>query len=101
MNLRIPCYLPGASKLQIEVWDNEKFVHDELIGATSIDLEDRFFSRKWRALHEYPIENRQLLHPGSSLPQGYVRCWVEIIPKDTPEFAKEVRDITPKPASVK
>lgn len=35
--------LPGNSYLKIEVWDKNEFSSDTMIGATNIDLEERFF----------------------------------------------------------
>jgi len=93
----IPTFLPGASVLQIQLWDHQRFLHDELLGETILDLEDRFFSKKWRALKDYPIETRRLFHPSSKLPQGYLRMWTEIIPKDDPKFKISKLDIGKKP----
>jgi len=31
---------------------------DKLIGTTYIDLEDRWFSKKWKSAIEHPIETR-------------------------------------------
>ena len=45
-----PVLLPGPSVLRLELHDRDKFSHDELIGATDIDLEDRYFNEGWRAL---------------------------------------------------
>ena len=41
--------LPGASKLKIEVWDWDG-IGDDLVGSTTIDIEDRWFSKEWRKL---------------------------------------------------
>lgn len=41
------CEIPGSAFLNIEIW-NDVFSGDELIGKTEIDLEDRFFCKKWR-----------------------------------------------------
>ena len=38
---------PGSSPLQIEVWDYDMIFGDELVGTSSIDVEDRFFSVEW------------------------------------------------------
>ena len=51
--------LPGSNTLRIEVW-NDVFGTDELIGATEIDCENRFFNRKWSASVKKPIESRNL-----------------------------------------
>mmetsp|Transcript_5390 Transcript_5390/g.11976 ORF Transcript_5390/g.11976 Transcript_5390/m.11976 type:complete len:1776 (-) Transcript_5390:2182-7509(-) len=40
--------LPGASVLTIKAMDYDTFSSDDLIGATYIDLEDRWFSQEWQ-----------------------------------------------------
>lgn len=42
--------LPGAGQLEIEVMDYDAFGSDDLIGKTVIDLEDRWFDDRWKAL---------------------------------------------------
>ena len=42
--------LPGTSRLTLSVWDWDRVGSNDLIGATTFDLEDRFFSRVWRDL---------------------------------------------------
>mmetsp|Transcript_32447 Transcript_32447/g.29256 ORF Transcript_32447/g.29256 Transcript_32447/m.29256 type:complete len:194 (-) Transcript_32447:424-1005(-) len=74
--------LPGASKLTIKVNDYDRFGADDLIGKTSIDLENRFYSKQWTNLKYKPIETRKLYHPTSKMAQGTVRLWVDIIPKE-------------------
>ena len=54
---------PGTSPLTVEVWDYDELWTDDLIGKTTIDLEDRFYNPKWRLLNEKPIEKRTLKHP--------------------------------------
>ncbi|CAG9328112.1 unnamed protein product [Blepharisma stoltei] len=71
--------LPGASLLKIQVWDHNDVFSDEKIGETRIDLEDRFFSSKWKKLPEKPIETRRLYHKSSRRPQGSIRLWVDVI----------------------
>ena len=73
--------LPGPSLLKIEVWDHDAIFSDELIGRTTVDLEDRFFSNKWMKLVNKPIETRTLFHKSTKLEQGTIRCWIEVIPK--------------------
>ena len=38
---------PGAPMLVIEAYDYDLLFGDDLIGKTSIDLDDRFFNPKW------------------------------------------------------
>lgn len=49
---------PGCAPLEIEVWDYDMIFGDELIGKTSIDLEDRYFSVEWQTINQKPIEYR-------------------------------------------
>eukprot|EP01084_Bolivina_argentea_P113163 201741_1 len=54
--------LPGISELKIEVWDYDG-IGDDLIGITRIDIEDRWYSKKWRNLKYFknnimPLEKR-------------------------------------------
>jgi Ca2+-dependent lipid-binding protein len=46
----IPVSLPGAATLEIECWDDDGFDFPDLIGATKIDLEDRYFNKEWKKL---------------------------------------------------
>jgi hypothetical protein len=69
---------PGDSTLRIEVWDYNPIFRDELIGFTSIDLEDRYFNSEWQQLKFKPIEIRNLVHPDISGQQGSISLWVEI-----------------------
>jgi hypothetical protein len=92
--------LPGASQLQIQVWDHDALVKDDLIGETYIDLENRFFSRRWRKLDNLPVEVRTLFVPTSSMPRGRLSMFIEIIPvKDRPDIER-IWFIQPKPAAV-
>jgi len=52
-----------------------------MIGETKVDLENRFFSQKWRILEDSPIEVRPLYNVSSSLPKGNLTCWIDIIPE--------------------
>ena len=72
---------PGESTLKIEVWDYNPIFKDELIGSTSIDLEDRYFNSDWQQLKFKPIETRPLKHPDISGQQGNILLWVEIFEK--------------------
>ena len=72
---------PGCSSLTIELWDKDFSFGDDLIGSTSVDLEQRYFSQDWNS-DEKPIEYRQLYHPSSMVSQGVLRCWIEILTHD-------------------
>ena len=72
---------PGDSTLKIEVWDYNPIFKDELIGTTSIDLEDRYFNNDWQQLKFKPIETRPLIHPDITGQQGNILLWVEIFDK--------------------
>lgn len=71
---------PGCPMLNVEVYDYDELFGDDLIGETKIDLEDRFFSPQWQSIKDKPIEYRQLYHQSSSISQGVVKLWVDIIP---------------------
>uniref|UniRef100_K3WXL3 C2 domain-containing protein n=1 Tax=Globisporangium ultimum (strain ATCC 200006 / CBS 805.95 / DAOM BR144) TaxID=431595 RepID=K3WXL3_GLOUD len=107
--------LPGVSELRLEVLDYDFFAipgiphglssgivsvgttvdGDDFVGATLLDLEDRWFSSKWQQLgatadsyeKRKPLENRPLYAPSSTLPQGSVRLWIDIL---TPHEIKKV-----------
>ena len=72
---------PGDSTLKIEVWDYNPIFKDELIGETSVDLEDRYFNNDWQNLRFKPIETRKLSHPDIIGQQGNLLMWVEIFDK--------------------
>ena len=72
---------PGDSTLKIEVYDYNPIFKDELIGSTSIDLEDRYFNSDWQNLKFKPIETRPLIHPDIAGQQGNILLWVEIFDK--------------------
>lgn len=76
--------LPGASDLEIQVWDKGTVGNDELIGSTKIDLEDRWFNPKWqemKATGKFAREFRPLWSENSILPKGKIELWVELYTK--------------------
>ncbi len=82
--------------MNVQIYDYDELFGDDLIGETKIDLEDRFFSPEWQSIKDKPIEYRQLYHQSSSISQGVVKLWVDIIPTSIAnEFPKY--DITPRP----
>lgn len=94
-----PATIPGASQLKVTVMDNDEFARDDMIGETIIDIEDRWFSKKFRQLHEVPAETRKLYNPGSRLEQGSIRLFVDIIPRED-YLNKRKWDLSMKPPKV-
>lgn len=78
--------------------DYDDIFGDDAIGTTSIDLEDRYFSPEWQSIKHKPIEYRQLYHPSSSISQGTVKMFLQIIPTSIPLNSVQIYDIAPKPA---
>jgi hypothetical protein len=91
--------LPGVSQLKIDIMDQDLIGSDDIIGSTSIDLEDRIFDGRWREWGKEnqclpgtdevdptkvryatkPIERRSLYVPGFSIGRGVLECWVDIL----------------------
>ena len=88
---------PGAPCINISAFDYDDLFGDDLIGETTIDLDDRFFNGDWQAIEEKPIEYRQIYHESTSLSQGVVTCWLEIEPSNKANKEQKVWDITPEP----
>jgi len=85
--------------LEIECWDYDCLFGDDIIGASVIDLDDRFFNPKWQALEQKPIEYRELYYPTANLSQGTVICWVDIEQADKKEKnqASRIWHVEPEP----
>ena len=64
----------------IQSFDYDDLFGDDLIGETIVDLDDRFFSAEWQSIKEKPVEYRELKHPSSTVSQGVIKMWVEILP---------------------
>ena len=90
--------LPGSSKLRIQVMDYDALFSDDLVGETSIDIEDRYFDNRWQALENKPIEVRQLYHPDYERSQGEVLMWLEMFDQNE-ENKLEPWNIEPEPKS--
>ncbi|KAG7389144.1 hypothetical protein PHYBOEH_007572 [Phytophthora boehmeriae] len=81
--------LPGASMLTIEAMDHDLIGGDDLIGRTTIDLEDRLFDNRWQAMGKMyetssrlrlkPLETRTLNIPTSRAPMGTIKLWIDIL----------------------
>ena len=90
--------LPGSSKLRLQVIDYDSLFSDDLIGETSIDIEDRYFDNRWQALESKPIEVRQLYHPDYEVSQGEVLMWIEMFDQGE-DIKLEPWNIEPEPKS--
>ena len=90
--------LPGSSKLRLQVMDYDNLFSDDLVGETSIDIEDRYFDNRWQALENKPIEVRQLYHPDYERSQGEVIMWLEMFDQNE-ENRMEPWNIEPEPIS--
>jgi hypothetical protein len=92
--------LPGSSQLKLQVMDYDTLFSDDLIGETSIDIEDRYFDNRWQALESKPIEVRQLYHPDHEKSQGEVLMWIEMFDQnDENKLELEPWNIEPEPKS--
>ena len=91
--------LPGSSKLRLQVLDHDQLFSDDLIGETSIDIEDRYFDNRWQSLENKPIEVRKLYHPDYEKSQGEVIMWVEMFEKNADSIKIEPWNIEPEPIS--
>lgn len=109
--------LPGTSQLQIQVMDKDTIGSDDLIGRTTIDLEDRWFDGRWQNMgvenmitpgqdpkdaakvrwQTKPVERRNLYQPKKSAPQGVLECWVDILkPEVATTFPPDDVSLPPK-----
>eukprot|EP01034_Spumella_vulgaris_P027083 gene27083-33756_t len=109
--------LPGTSQLTVEVMDKDTIGSDDLIGKTTIDLEDRWFDGRWQNMgienmivpgqdpkdatkvrwQTKPLERRQIYQPKKSAPQGVVECWVDILrPEVASTFPPDDVSLPPK-----
>lgn len=69
---------PGPSTLKVKFFDYDPIGRDEFIGMTEIDLEDRFFDRRWNSTPDHPIELRDIRRDELSESTGNVMLWVDI-----------------------
>ena len=80
--------IPGSSTLKIEVWDWDDLLTDDLIGFTTIDLEDRYYNDDWQNMVHKPVEIRPLINPDINGAQGSIYLWLEMF-----EAAEKVKFI--------
>jgi len=50
------CTFPYETSITIDIWDWDAGSGDDLIGSTTIDLENRLYSEKWKKYKLKPIE---------------------------------------------
>jgi hypothetical protein len=111
----IPMKIPGESQLKISVFDWDRFhlpgSSDSIIGETVVDIEDRYFHKKWKSLGDYseqrpltgnpkPIEARDLFVPDSSNSQGKIYMWLEVLPAGEARMLKPINFERPPPLEV-
>jgi len=92
----IAATLPGIALLNVSIMEKNVFGFDTLVGTGIIDLENRWFSKKWRALQPKPVEQIALRLPTSKLPQGKVSLWVDIM-SNAESTSSPFYDISPPP----
>ena len=88
--------MPGSAKLTIQVMDHNPIFKDELIGETSIDIENRYFDPRWQSLVNKPVETRTLYNPDYEEQQGQITMWLEMFDKNEEELF-DVWNIKPQP----
>ena len=90
---------PGTAPIVIEAYDYDMLFGDDLIGRTTIDLDDRFFSPEWRSIKNKPIEYRELYHESTQLAQGTITCWLDIIERKSKSNMQQDKkwDNSPEP----
>ena len=72
-------------------WDG---IGDDLVGSTTIDVEDRWFSAQWQRFEKKPVEIRTLHNKCSSFAQGKLELWLEIL-TDLEHKKEPMIDIAP------
>ena len=88
--------LPGIALLNVSVMEKNVFGFDSLLGTGIIDLENRWYSKAWRALQPKPVEQIALRLPTSRLPQGKLSLWVDIL-TNAESTSSPFYDISPPP----
>lgn len=89
--------LPVLPRLLVEVLDRDAF-DDDLIGATAIELGDRWYSDAWQSLAPKPVELRRLWVPEAGGPRGHLRLWVEILRGEEARRTPPLDISPPRPA---
>jgi hypothetical protein len=71
--------LPGSCTIRIEIWNDDPFGFDDLIGYTEIDVENRYFNRKWMAKAKKPVESRNIKPEFSNKSVGRLNLILELL----------------------
>lgn len=80
MQADIECKLPGSALLEVQIW-NDVFGADEMIGRTTIDMENRLFTGKWLQYERKPFENRNIFPEGETVSKVSLSDFLFIKPK--------------------
>lgn len=70
--------LPGSAFLKINMMGKKAIGGSDLIGSTSIDLEDRLYMPEWTMLEKKPVEKRNIEHPARGS-RGRLEMWIDIL----------------------
>ena len=95
-HFELMCKIPGDSTLTVDLTDWNPLGINELLGSTSIDVEERWFSEDWQRMTTKPIEHRDLFLRSKKV--GKLACWVDIEPMINNEQKAPFYDITPPPS---
>jgi len=92
--------LPMDSRLDISIMDYEQMrFSDVLVGSTTIDLEDRWHSKKWKVASErqlVPIESRNCFVPGKyDKNSGAMEMFIEMLESSAASDKKPSLLVTP------
>ena len=71
---------PEDSTIDIEVWDYDPIVGDQLIGSVTLDIEDRVQVKLSNVRFNSPIETHNLMCETSKRSQGLLRFWLDLVP---------------------
>jgi len=75
--------MPGDHTLTIECWDHD-LLGDDLIGKAIVDIENRWYAKRWwdhpePFISKRPKELLPLWSPMSGVPQGRLECWIDTL----------------------
>jgi len=90
------CRLPENGLLEVTVVELVQGLFggtagEKAIGSTVIDLEDRWFSQRYRSMVEediVPIEARELHRRDTSFSRGHLRIWVDLLTAEQSQARK-------------